>query len=345
MLSRHTFLNSFSFVLLIMIGFVSCKEEVTNDEQVAPTTLGTFYIDSLSKAIDKTPEKAILYAQRGEAYYELESYEAAVNDLNKAITLDNTKPDYYRILANSYLDYYKSKEGLEVLERAAEKFPTDVGILLKLSEFQMLVKRHGESIQTANSILEISPMNPEAFFMIGTNYKLLEDTAKAIGSFQTAVEQDPDLIDGFYELGLLYQKQGKADLAMTYFENALKVDSINVDVLYAKGMLLMEQRKDNQAIETFQKVNKYDPQYANAYFNIGIIFLEYDSLKKAYGNFNIAAEMDQTMAKAYFYRAVASEKMGDKQAAIRDYKNARNFDTESVFAIRIENKLAELQMN
>jgi tetratricopeptide (TPR) repeat protein len=105
----------------------------------------------------------------------------------------------------------------------------------------------------------------------------------------------------------------------------------------------MEQRKDNEAIEIFQKVNKYDSQYPNAYFNIGIIFLEYDSLKKAFGNFNIAAEMDQTMAKAYFYRAVTSEKMGNKQDAIRDYENARNFDTENVFTMRIENKLAQLR--
>ena len=49
------------------------------------------------------------------------------------------------------------------------------------------------------------------------------------------------------------------------------------------------------------------------------------------------------MAKAYFYRAVTSEKMGDKKSAIVDYKNARNFDTENVFSIRIENKLAELR--
>jgi tetratricopeptide (TPR) repeat protein len=344
MLSRIKFLNSFSLIIILSIGlFMSCSEENTTDEQATPTTLGTFYIDSLSKAINKTPKKAILYAQRGEAYYELESYEAAINDLNKAIELDGSKSNFYRILANSHLDYYQSKEGLEVMERAAKQFPTDVTVLLKLSEFQMFVKRHGESLQTANSILAISPMNPEAFFMIGINYKLLGDTAKALGSFQTAVEQNPDLIDGFYELGLLYQKQGKTDLANTYFNNALKVDSTDINVLYAKGMLLMEERKDNQAIGIFQKINKYDPQYPEAYFNIGIIYLEYDSLKKAHGNFNIAAEMDQTMAKAYFYRAVASEKMGNKQDAIRDYENARNFDTENVFSIRIENKLAQLR--
>jgi tetratricopeptide (TPR) repeat protein len=344
MLSKKVFLNSFSLIIMLSVGLLmSCSEETTTDDQATPTTLGTFYIDSLSKAINKTPEKAILYAQRGEAYYELESYEASINDLNKAIELDDSKPNFYRILANSYLDYYRSKEGLEVLERAAKKFPTDIGILLKLSEFQLFVKRHGESIQTAQSILQISPMNPEAFFMLGLNYKQIEDTVRAIGSFQTAVEQDPDLLDGFYELGLLHQKQGKKDLAKAYFDNALKVDSTNIDVLYAKGMLLMEQRKDNEAIEIFQKVNKYDSQYPNAYFNIGIIFLEYDSLKKAFGNFNIAAEMDQTMAKAYFYRAVTSEKMGNKQDAIRDYENARNFDTENVFTMRIENKLAQLR--
>ncbi len=339
---KHFRLITIVFIIFsVTLGIISCsnKEEVA---QQGETELSP-YIDSLTQAIRDTPEKALLYAQRGEAFYAIESYDAAITDLKKAIELDNNEPNYYRVLANTYLDYYKSKEALETLEKAVERFPTDVLTLLKLSEFQMILKQHGASIQTANNILEVSPMNPEAFYMIGLNYKLIGDTTKAINSFQTAVEQDPDLLDGFYELGLLWESKGKSELALQYFNNALDIDPNNIPALYAKGMYYTNKRMDNEAISIFKEINELDREYADPYFNVGIIFLESDSLKQAFNNFNIAVEVEPTMTKAYFYRALTLEKMGDTKGAIRDYQNARNFDKNDEYLAEIEKKLKVLK--
>jgi tetratricopeptide (TPR) repeat protein len=349
MTMRPIFFILIAATAALFLGSCGAKE---TSEQGQNQSVSSIYIDSLTREIRKSPDNAALYAKRGEAFYQLESYDAAIKDLQKALELDAEQPEYYRILANVYLDYYQSKQALETLEAAVERFPTDIGLLLKLSEFQMLVKQHGASIQTATSVLELSPMNPDAFFMMGVNYKQLGDTVRAVNSFQTAVEQDPNLLDGFYELGLLLSKQGKNALALQYFDNALAIDSLNLSVLYAKGMHFMNAKQDNEALAIFDKINVIAPlsadeffNRADPYFNIGIIYLEYDSLKKARDNFNIAVGIDQTMAKAYFYKALASEKMGDKKAALRDYKNARNFDTENVFSTRIEQKIAALNKN
>lgn len=331
------------FVLFITVfAMVNCGDNTDNDSQQEVSAFSP-YIDSLTNAIEKQPEKAILYAQRGEAFYEVENFDAAIKDLNKALELNKDNPDFYRILSNAYLDYYKSKEAIDILQVAVERFPTDVSLILKLAEFQMIVKQHGASIQSASSILEFDPLNPEAFFMMGLNYKLIGDTTKAINSFQTAVEQDPDLLDGFYELGLLFGVQGKGKLALQYFNNALDIDPFHVPSLYAKGMYYTDRKMDNEAIETFKKIHTIDREYADPYVNIGLIYLEYDSLKQAYNNFNIAAEVEPTMAKAFYYRALSAEKLGNVNAAIEDYKNARNLDRENIYLARIEQKLVELQ--
>lgn len=339
-LNKHTTLIIIYFMLAF--AMVNCSDKTSENAEQQENEFSP-YIDSLTQAINKTPEKAILYAQRGEAFYNIESYDPAINDLTKAIGLDADNPDFYRILANTYLDYYKSKEAVEILQAAVERFPTDLSLILKLAEFQMIVKQHGASIQTANSIFEFDPMNSEAFFMIGLNYKLIGDTAKAINSIQTAVEQDPDLLDGFYELGLLFDQQGKGKLSLQYFNNALDIDPFHIPSLYAKGMYYTDNKMDNEAIETFKKIHTIDREYADPYVNIGLIYLEYDSLKQAYNNFNIAAEVEPTMAKAFYYRALTTEKLGNINAAIEDYKNARNLDQDNIYLARIENKLAELQ--
>lgn len=334
--------------ILILICFVSFFAVISCGNEPETVTGQTEnelspYIDSLTKAINNSPEKALLYAQRGEAFYNIESYDAAIKDLTKSLELDPDKPDYYRILANTYLDYYKSKEALEILEQAADRFPTDVLILLKLAEFQMITKQHGASIQSANGVLEISPMNPEAFYMMGANYKLIGDTTKAINSFQTAVEQNPDLLEGFYELGLLWESKGNGKLAVQYYNNALDIDPYDIPSLYAKGMYYTNQKMDNEAIEIFKQIHEIDHEYADPYFNVGIIYLEHDSLKQAYANFNIAAEVEPTMAKAFYHRAITAEKMGDIDKAVQDYKNARNLDKEDKYTVQIELKLAELK--
>lgn len=339
---------NYKHITLIFIGLISISTLIScGNNSEAPTeqneTALSPYIDSLTQAINQTPEKALLYAQRGEAFYNVESYDAAIKDLTKALELDAETPEYYRILANTYLDYYKSKEALDVLEQATERFPTDVSLLLKLAEFQMIVKQHGASIQTANSVLEISPMNPEAFYMMGANYQMIGDTTKAINSFQTAVEQNPDLLEGFYELGLLWENKGNGELALQYYNNALEINPYDIPSLYAKGMYYTNRKMDNEAIETFKTIHQIDREYADPYFNVGIIYLEHDSLKQAYANFNIAAEVEPTMTKAFYYRAVTSEKMGNIEQAITDYKNARNLDKNDEYLADIEQKLKKLK--
>lgn len=340
---RTKFNITLIFIIIITaFAMINCEN---NSEEGVQEEVSEFspYIDSLTQAINKTPEKAILHAQRGEAFYEAENFDAAIVDLNKAIELDGNQPDFYRILSNTYLDYYKSKEAIDILKTAVERFPTDVSLILKLAEFQMITKQHGASIQSASSIFEFDPLNSEAFFMMGLNYKLIGDTTKAINSFQTAVEQDPDLLDGFYELGLLFDRQEKDKLALQYFNNALEVDPFHVPSLYAKGMYYTDNKMDNEAIETFKKIHTIDREYADPYVNIGLIYLEYDSLKQAYNNFNIAAEVEPTLTKAFYYRALTAEKLGNTNAAIEDYKNARNLDQDNIYLARIEKKLVELQ--
>lgn len=326
----------------IVLLMANCSNNNNGGSQQEVSVFGP-YIDSLTQRIEKEPEKAILYAQRGEAFYESNNFDAAIKDLNKALELDKDMPDFYRVLSNVYFDYYKSKEAIDILRTAVERFPTNIPLILKLSEFQMLTKQHGASIQSATSILEFDNLNSEAYFMLGVNYKFIGDTTKAINSFQTAVEQDPDLLEGFLELGLLFDRQGKGELALQYFNNALDIDPFDIPALYAKGMYYTDRMMDNQAIETFKKINSIDREYADPYVNVGLIYLEHDSIQQAYNNFNIAAEVEPTMAKAFYYRALTGEMLGKINAAIEDYKNARNLDRDEVYLARIEQKLVELQ--
>lgn len=304
----------------------ACGNETPSSEaevQAQPTQ-----IDLLTTKIEANPNEPKLYFQRAMAYNEIDGFDESILDIQNAMRLDSLNPDYYHALADVYFDYYKSREALVTMEQAASFFPTRVETLLKLTEYQMLLKQNGTAIQTAQSILELSPMNPEALFMLGMNLKIMGDTLRAANSFQTAVEQDPELLEGFMQLALLMEAQGKFKLAHQYYNNILTQDSLNTSTLYAKALLYTKQYQDNDAIEIYKKVMKLDKLNPDAPFNIGVIYLEHDSLQQAFDHFHIATRIEPTMAKAYYFKGLSSEKLGDKANALKNYDQVLSFESE-----------------
>ena len=316
------------FVICSFFFFISCQNEPhpTSSTSSIPTT-GNPALDGLSKEIAASPNDPRLYAQRGALNYENEGYDEAIRDLNKALSYDSTNVTYLHLLADAYLDYYQSYNAISTMKKAATLYPKRIPTLLKLCEFQLILQQYDESINTINNILKIQPLNAEAFFMLGMNFKEMGNVDRAIGSFQTAVENDPDLIDAWINLGQLHS-QKKSKLTPVFFDNALKIDPNNVSALHAKAEYLHHSDQLPAAIATYRQLNIIDPTYEEGFFNSGIIYLEMDSLKQAYNHFNLAVQTSPTYILAYYYRGLVQEKVGNVAAAKKDYQQALNLNPE-----------------
>ncbi len=328
----------YRFFLLTIIAFslffTACQNSSNNpsSEQAAnlPTT-GNPAIDGLSVAISQTPNDPTLYVKRADMFYQNEGYDEAIADLQKALSIDSTNVDYLHLLADVYLDYYKSYEAMSTMLKAATLYPQRIPTLLKLAEFQLILKQYDRSINTVNEILKLEQLNAEAYFMLGMNFKEQGNNDKAIGAFQTAVENNPDLVDAWINLGQLHAAKG-SNLAKVYFENAVSVAPQNITALHAQAEFLHFSNERQAAIETYKKINSIDPDYSESLFNTGIIYLEMDSLAKAKTHFNMAVETSPTYIIAYYYRGLIEEMQGNIIAAKADYQNALNFNPEFVRA-------------
>ena len=309
----------FALILLVFMSFVGCKKKGEDQNQVQKT--GNANLDQLNSRIEKSPKNADLYYARAEQYFELEGYDEAIADLNKAISIDSSKVDYYHLLADAYMDYFKSFKALKTLETAVMRFPRRIPTLLKLSEFQMILQMHKESMKSIDQVLQIDPQNAEAFFMFGMNFKEMGDTARAINSFQTAVENDPELVDAWINLGQLHAALGNA-IAGRYFETATRIDPKNVEALHARGYYQQSIGDLKGSLATFRKINRVDPKYAEGYFNAGLLLMDMDSIPAAYEKFDAAIKASPVHIQAYFYRGVAAEILGKKQQAKADYEQA-----------------------
>ena len=320
----------FYAVILISTCFIACTEEpevknnLPDETTVAASEVATSKFDN---AIKEAPDNHNLYFQRASYYYDLEGYDQAIDDLKKAIEIDSSFLNYHHLLADVYMDYYKSKPALTTLRTAAAQFPDSINTLLKLSEFEFILKQHDESIKTCDRILRKDAQNAEAYYMLGRNFKVRKEVKRAINSFQTCVENDPDHIDAYFELGNLFDQQ-KNPIAEKYYDNALRIEPRQVGVIFAKASHYHNMGKLDKAIENYKKAIVIDSQYADAYYNTGLAYLEMDSIQMGYNHFDLTVKASPTYIMGYFYRGYAAEALGKLNEAKSDYERVLSFAPE-----------------
>jgi len=250
-----------SLLIVLLATMIACGDSSKQSSNENTNSLtGNPDIDGLTSEIAKDPDDPALYATRGKLFYEKEGYDEAIRDLTRAIEIDSTRPEYYHLLADAHLDYFKSRPALDIMKDAAERFPNNIPTLLKLSEYQLILKQYEESMRTVDKILRQDPQNGEAYFMFGMNFEEQGDTIRAINSYQKAVEFDAEITDGWINLGQLYAERGDP-LAEQYFENAVNVDPQNIIALHAQADYFSSQGQLQQAVDTYRKIVSLDPQY------------------------------------------------------------------------------------
>lgn len=328
----HSVATFFILSVLLSSSFLSCHSDKNNPADSSLVSSGDPVIDALTQKIQQHPNDPALYFDRGKRYYESEGYDEAIQDLKQALEYDSTNATYLHLLSDVYLDYFRSREALQTLQKAADLYPERIPTLLKLCEFQLILQQHEASLKTIDKILQLDPQNANGYFMMGMNFKESGDTARAINAFQSAVENDPELLDGWINLGQLQASLGNK-IALRYFDSALEIDPNSLTALHAKAYYLQSQNKLPESLRLFRQMGQLAPQNADAHYNAGLLCLDLDSIPQAYSAFNLAIQVDPVHVRAYFYRGYAAELLGkptqaeaDYQQALRlspDYENAR----------------------
>ena len=306
------------------------KKEAAPLSEVAKELQTDPQLAQLTEQLKKDPNNDTLLYIRASTYYKLDAFDEALLDIEHAMKVDSMQPVYYHLLADVLLDYARpndSRRAIEVLKLAAQRFPDRIPTLLKLSEFQLIVRKHADALATLDKVLQRDPQNAEAFYMAGRVALDKGDTTNAIGSLQKSVKINADNADAWFFLGRIYSSRNNP-VAVQYFDNALRVDSSYLEAQEFKAVFYKRRGDFDKAFQIYRDLLLRDPDYANAYFDMGVIYLEMDSLSKAYDNFNIATKVDPIFVKAYYYRGIASEKLGNLEAALADYKQANGMSPE-----------------
>ena len=314
-----------NLIILLAIGifFKSCKPGTDKQEQSsADTTKVEYKIGKLNDLINQHPDQANLYHKRALLQIQRGLFSAAVADEKLAVKFDSLNAAYQLFLADIAFKAFMVQESVDAFKRCLKIEPGNIEANLKFAELNLYLKAYPDALKYANDALVIDEKQVRAYFVKGFVYKETGDTGKAISSFQTAVEVDPENYDAYIQLANIFSAL-KNSIALQYYNNALRLRPASTEALYDRGLFFQDAGKYELAENDYRIILKIDPNYADAYFNLGYIQLVYLNQPKAAIPFlSDAISVSPDFVNAYYNRGMANKLLGNKEAALADFKKA-----------------------
>lgn len=316
--------------LIIIIGavffLISCGNDATetdNTTLVADTTVSeqTAEFRAINDLLKENINDPALYLRRAKLYMKYKDLPSAVNDLDRAIKVDSTAPEYYLLKAELLKKQDKLRESKLVLDKCLFIDNENVDARIALGWLALIARDHKQALDYADAALKRDVHSAEAYFLKGMIFEEKLDTTLAISSFSTAIEQENDYYDAYIHLGILHFNQPNT-LAKEYLKNALRIDSNSLEALYAYGMICQEKGDYNEAIETYYKILNIN-EYREPYYNLGYIHQEYLKVYDvAIEHYTKAIEIEPKYLEAYYNRGLCYEERDELKKAEADFRYA-----------------------
>jgi tetratricopeptide (TPR) repeat protein len=200
-----------------------------------------------------------VYAQRAWCYMQLNQYETALEDFNKAEELGFTRPELYsnRGWTKNHLEQYE--DAMIDLKKAIDMGPnySIVDTYQGLANSYRMLEKYEESVKYYDKAIESDSAYASAYMGRGFVYNSLENYEEAIHDFTKAIEMEYHYNFAYYGRGVAYKDLNMIEKAKADFQKALEFDTEESDELIAfRGLAYHELGKYDEAIADFNRAYK-----------------------------------------------------------------------------------------
>lgn len=302
------------------------QNKSAKDSAAKVTDTITPRIAQYTKRIASNPKDADAYWKRGILEAALKKYDNAVQDYNKAIKTDSTKGMYYYSLADADFIIGHTRDSKDEFQKCIDLDPKNTDAMLRLGEIYFDVKKYDDAIKLIDQALKVNPYIARAYFLKGMIFLENKDTAKAVSSMQTAVEQDSKYYDAYIQMGLIFTHKGNP-IALDYFSDAINARPGDVEAYYDKGMFYQSTGDYDNAIKAYQALLQVVPDYKFAYYDMGVIYyVQKKDYQQAITNFSKAIQIDSTYSLAYYGRGNSYQQLNEDEKALGDFNAAVHYN-------------------
>lgn len=178
----------------------------------------------------------------------------------------------------------------------------------------------GEAIKTAERALEVEPDYGVAHYNLGNLYAQQGKFDAAKRHFEAALRLLPNYAEAHSNYGQLRAEGGDIEAGMKHFEKAVALNPTLSRAQLNLGVALAKQGKTEAAIEPLRAAARLNTDSPQASFFLGSVYAAQNRYTEAEESFNQALKIDGSFAPAHQSLAALFELQGNKEAALRHYR-------------------------
>ncbi|TAE99500.1 MAG: tetratricopeptide repeat protein [Oscillatoriales cyanobacterium] len=162
----------------------------------------------------------------------------------------------------------------------------------------------------------------ELFYEQGLLYDFAEQYAKAIASYDKALEIKPDKHEAWNNRGNALGNLGRLEDAIASYDKALEIKPDLHEAWYNRGIALGNLGRLSEAIASYDKALEIKPDKHEAWYNRGIALGNLGLLEDAIASYDKALEIKPDKDEAWYNRGIALGNLGRLEDAIASYDKA-----------------------
>ena len=200
-------------------------------------------------------------------------YLDAVEKLQQAAAMDPTNDQAYWNLAIVHMELQRFDAARDDLRRAIDINGQVAGYHEKLGTVLMELQDWDAARQAFEHAIEIDPNLFKAYFKLGQILERQDNPQDALHRYTEAVEHGPRFIEGYRALGRLYADLGYSGEAVQVLQSGLQVaipgTQDEAELHHLLGTVFQQQRNYDGAVQEFQAALAVDAAMQDTLFSLG----------------------------------------------------------------------------
>ncbi|DBA05018.1 TPA: hypothetical protein N0F65_000706 [Lagenidium giganteum] len=262
-------------------------------------------VDAFTNAMIADPSDADCYQARAQTYLELDEYDKAVQDAQRAVEMDPTRPNIHGTLGDALREagrFDASMQayhaGLRVDSNHSRCKNGLVRVWFDKANDQFVRDMYNEAAESYSEAISLDPNNSVYFYNRSAAFFAAENYRRALEDAETAVRLNPQDPDNFVKKGNALLKLDRFQTAMEAFQAGLALDANNLackaglaSTWFMNGNSLIDQDKYEEAVASFTRAIELSPK-GEFYHNRSLVHHELGNGQKALQDAEAAIVLD-----------------------------------------------------
>jgi len=307
-------------------------------------------IHDYSMLIIQNPNEPRFYYGRSNAYYNLKDYNNSISNADKAIALDKSYTDAYRIRAKANEAEGKFRQALTDYNALIKSDPSNytyyylramaedtlkdkTAACMDMKKSHQLIKNkisaeyavvHNYLYKNCRNLfpkelLKVNDLSNEAAAFVSSG-----QLDKAIKNYDAIIKLVPDSASVYYERGKLKRQAADHTGAIADYQKAIQLNKTFTEAWAGLGVSYQLTEKNEEAIAAYTEAIKSDPTYALPYYNIGVLYEAKEEYPKAIEYLETAVIKDPAYTKGYYELGICYLQIDNKEKACYYLKKAES---------------------